>query len=214
MKMRTSLAIVCALALVGAGCSTQNRAVNGGNTAVAQQSPQAAWQERQRLFASMQAWRLSGRVGLQLRDDSWSFGLNWLEKGSGRYDMNITNPLTGAIMAMVQSSGSQVTLRTADGKTYQDTDAERLLAKQLRLNFPLKNLRYWARGIPAPNLAVDDVQLDAQGRPVRLQQAGWVINYPRYKGDGLSALPARIDLEQATEQVRARVVAKEWQTKL
>lgn len=214
MKIRTSLAMVCVLALAGAGCSTQNRAVNSGGAMVAQQSPEAAWQERQRLFANMQAWRLSGRVGLQLRDDNWSFGLNWLEKGSGRYDMSITNPLTGAIMAMVQSSGSQVTLRAADGKTYQDTDAERLLAKQLRLNFPLKNLRYWARGIPAPNLSVEDVQLDEQGRPIRLQQAGWVVNYPRYKGNGTNALPARIDLEQAAEQVRARVVAKEWQTNL
>ncbi|MEZ5450787.1 MAG: hypothetical protein R3E89_18065 [Thiolinea sp.] len=45
------------------------------------------------------------------------------------------NPLTGAVMANIQETGSQVVLIAADGKRYQDTNAEKLLERQLRLKF-------------------------------------------------------------------------------
>ncbi len=210
MKIRTGLLILCSV-LVAAGCTSQSRPVVG-NMSVAQRSPEEAWQERQRLFADMKQWRLKGRLGLQLREEGWSFGINWLDRGNGRYDISIAHT-TGVLMAMVQSTGSRVSLRAADGKVYQDTSAERLLAKHLGLNFPLNHLRYWVRGIPVPGVRVDAIQLDAQGRPSILQQAGWSIKYPTYKGKGVTALPARIDLERAIEQVKARLAAREWQTK-
>ena len=161
----------------------------------------------------MQQWQLKGRVGLQLREQSWSFGLDWAQRNSRQYEMQIQNPLTGGLMATVLETGSQVTLKAADGKVYQDTDAERLLARQLKMNLPLKNLQYWARGLPSPNVAVDAVKLDAAGRPTRLQQAGWVVDYASYEGNGTQALPSKIQLEKASERVKAKLVAKEWKTR-
>lgn len=208
------LALLCAGMLSLVGCANQPKPANSGAVVNPKAGgAEAAWAERQRVFAQMQQWQLKGRVGLQLREQSWSFGLDWAQRGNQQYEMQIKNPLTGGLMATVVETGSQVTLKASDGKTYQDTDAERLLAKQLKMNLPLKNLQYWARGIPSPALAVDGVKLDAYGRPTRLQQAGWVIDYPSYDGSGADALPSKLQLEKASERIKAKVVAKEWKTR-
>ncbi|WP_298612575.1 lipoprotein insertase outer membrane protein LolB [uncultured Thiothrix sp.] len=208
------LALACTGVLSLAGCANQPKPA----TPEAVVNPkaggaEAAWQERQRVFAQMQQWQLKGRVGLQLREQSWSFGLDWAQRGNSQYEMQIKNPLTGGLMATVMETGSQVTLKASDGKSYQDTDAERLLAKQLKMNLPLKNLQYWARGIPSPTAPVDAVKLDAYGRPIHLQQAGWVIDYPSYDGSSAQALPSKVQLEKASEQLKAKLVAKEWKTR-
>lgn len=207
------LALACAGLLSLAGCANQAKPVTQAGASPKPGGSAAAWAERQRVFAQMQQWQLKGRVGLQLRDQSWSFGLDWAQRGNSQYEMQIKNPLTGGLMATVMETGSQVTLKASDGKTYQDTDAERLLAKQLKMNLPLKNLQYWARGIPSPAVAVDNVKLDAYGRPTRLQQAGWVIDYPSYEGSGAQALPSKMQLEKASDHVKAKLVAKEWKTR-
>lgn len=206
------LALLCTSALVLTACSSQPKPATSGSVMKAA-NPEGAWAERQRVLAQMQQWQLKGRVGLQLREQSWSFGLDWAQRNSRQYEMQIQNPLTGGLMATVLETGSQVTLKAADGKVYQDTDAERLLARQLKMNLPLKNLQYWARGLPSPNVAVDAVKLDAAGRPTRLQQAGWVVDYASYEGNGTQALPSKIQLEKASERVKAKLVAKEWKTR-
>lgn len=208
------LVLLCAGMLSLAGCANQPKpATPGAMVNPKAGGAEAAWVERQRTFAQMQQWELVGRVGLQLREESWSFGLDWAQRSNSQYEMQIKNPLTGGLMAKVMDTGSQVTLKAADGKTYQDTDAERLLAKQLKMNLPLKNLQYWARGIPSPASKVDAVKLDTFGRPTRLQQAGWVIDYPSYEGGGANALPSKIQLEQASDRVKAKLIAKQWKTR-
>nr|HPQ95152.1 lipoprotein insertase outer membrane protein LolB [Thiolinea sp.] len=179
---------------------------------VASATPEQQWVRRQQRLAAMRQWTLDGRVGLSIRQQSWSFGMSWVQQGNGEYRMDINNPLTGALMAHIQQQGSQVTLKAADGRLYQDTDAERLLQRQLKLRFPLKNMRYWVRAVPEPGKAVTSVRLDALGRPEQLVQDGWVITYSAYKGNDTFALPGRVQLERAAEQVKARVVAREWKT--
>lgn len=210
--MRNGVLLLCALSIVGC---TQNNTKPGGNVPVATvaSSPEAAWQNRQRVFAQMKEWSMKGRVGLQLRGQSWSFGMDWTEKAGGESVMDIINPLTGAVMANIRETGSQVVLKAADGKSYRDTDAERLLQRQLKLKFPLNDMRYWARGIPAPDKPVEAIKLDQRGRAVRLQQAGWVVDYTAYKDQSANALPTKMTLEKAAERAKAKVVTKQWQTR-
>ncbi len=217
--MRNGILLLCALAMFG--CSTQKAAkpqsVAVGTTQATTEAkktftPEEYWNNRQRVFAQMKSWSMDGRVGLQLRGQSWSFGMKWQQAG-GSSVMDITNPLTGAVMANIRETGSQVVLKAADGKLYRDTDAERLLERQLKLKFPLKDMRYWARGVPAPDSKVEALKLDRFGRPLQLQQKGWLVNYQSYKGNQPQALPAKISLEKAAERLKAKVVAKKWETR-
>lgn len=209
--MKNGILLLCALSIVG--CTQNNIQPTGVPKATVASSPEAAWQNRQRVFAGMKSWDMNGRVGLQLRGQSWSFGMKWAEKAGGESLMDIINPLTGAVMANIRETGSQVVLKAADGKSYRDTSAERLLERQLKLKFPLSDMRYWARGIPNPAKPVDGVKLDRSGRPQQLQQGGWVVDYTAYKDAGVNALPTKMRLEKAAERAKAKVVVKQWQTR-
>lgn len=216
--MKNGILLLCALAMIG--CSGTQKATKAQPTRTAQApavvkktpTPEAYWQNRQRVFARMKSWGMDGRVGLQFRGQSWSFGMKWQQAGNSSV-MDITNPLTGAVMANIRETGSQVVLKASDGKQYRDTDAERLLERQLKLKFPLKDMRYWARGVPAPDSDVEALKLDRLGRPLQLQQKGWLVKYLSYKGDQPQALPSKISLEKAAERLKAKVVAKKWQTR-
>lgn len=218
--MKNGILLLCMLALSMVGCTTQtqqvpkSQAVARTAPAVVKKTPtpEAYWQNRQRVFARMKSWGMDGRVGLQFRGQSWSFGLKWQQAG-GTSVMDITNPLTGAIMANIRESGSSVVLKAADGKQYRDTDAERLLERQLRLKFPVSDMRYWARGLPAPDSKIEALKLDRFGRPLQLQQKGWLVKYLGYKGNQPQALPSKMSLDKAAERLKAKVVAKKWQTR-
>ena len=208
-----TLTVCCVLSL--AGCATQTKAPttsNSGTPAVAPSDPQTAWQQRQARFASMSSWRLQGKVGLQFRDQSASFGLSWLQQGKDQYEMNIKNPITGSVMAYLNGTATDVTLQ-ANGKTYRDASAERLLQGQMGVSLPVSGMKYWVRGIPSPEVPVENVVLDNVGRPQTLQQSGWLVEYNGWQGDGFLALPDKISLSRAVENTKVKVIAKEWQTR-
>lgn len=212
MKQWMRVASLCLFVLT-TGCATQGKmpTPGAGNVAVPA-DPQVAWKERQADFAKMSSWRMQGRVGIQFRDQSASFGLSWLQQGNDQYEMNIKNPLTGAVMAYMKGSANNVTLET-NGKTYQDASAERLLQGQMGVSLPLSGMKYWVRGVPAPDSPVTSVKLDRMGRPEVLQQAGWQVEYTGWEGNGLRALPEKINLSRAVENTRVKVIAKDWQTR-
>ena len=210
--MKNGVLLLCALSLFG--CAQNNTKAPANTPSVSSSaSPEAKWENRQRVFARMKEWALDGRVGLQLRGQSWSFGMKWKQKVGGLSVMDITNPLTGSVMANIRETGSQVVLKAADGKQYKDTDAERLLERNLKLKFPLNDLRYWARAIPAPGSEVEAIQLDRFGRPTAMQQKGWSIKYTSYKDNTPNALPAKMSLEKVAERAKAKVVVRKWQTR-
>ena len=209
MKKWTVTAL-CVVSL--AGCVSQNKAPGLTPTAAAPSDPQSAWQQRQAQFARMASWRLQGRAGIQFRDQSASFGLSWVQQGKDQYEMNINNPITGSLVALLKGTGSQVTLQT-NGQTYTAADAESLLQSRVGVTLPVAGMKYWVRRLPSPDYPVEDVQLDNLGRPQVLQQTGWRVTYTGWQGENSEALPVRINLERAAENTRVRVVAKEWQTR-
>lgn len=205
-----TLTALCALSLVG--CAAQNQPpVAAKRAPVAPVDPQTAWQQRQATFEQMSSWQLQGRAAIQFRDQSASFGLDWQQQGRDNYQITINNPLTGSAMAVLQGNGQGVTLRAND-QVYQDTNAESLLQRQLKVSLPLAGMKYWVRGVPTPGALTEEVQLDNFGRPQLLQQSGWRIEYTGWQGEGRNALPERIKLSRVIENTQVRLVAKEWKT--
>lgn len=174
---------------------------------------QQAWEARQAKFERMKSWKLDGRVGLQHQQESWTFNISWLQRDDNNYAMNIKNPLTGSIVAFLQSTNQGVTLKASDGQIYRDTDAENLLKAQMGVTLPLKGMRYWVRGMASPDYPNNQLALDDYGRPASMQQAGWLIQYTKYPSQSTVALPDKMTLTHQTEKTKVKVIAKDWQTR-
>ena len=154
----------------------------------------------------LETWDLKGRIAVRTQDESGSGSLYWTQRGD-RFDIRVIAPLSGRTYEL--SGGPDgVTLRTPDNNTLQADDAETLLRQTEGWYFPVSELIYWIKGLPAPALQVDGLLLDEENRLSGLNQGGWSIRYKNYLRTGGTSMPKRLDLEN--EQVRVRLSVREW----
>lgn len=172
-----------------------------------------AWLQRQAAFVKAKEWRIQGKVSVSHKGENWPFKISWLQRQGDNYEMNIKHPLTNNVLAYIKGTPQGVTLKAQDGKIYRDNNAENLLKRQLRVGLPLRGLKYWVRGISSPDYAMAKASLDEYGRPLTLLQAGWKIDYPLYQSGGSNALPEKITLVHSADNIRIKVIAKDWKTR-
>lgn len=173
---------------------------------------QALWQQRQLAMGRMQKWSMGGRAALRFKGEAWTFGLSWAQRNRQQYSLQIRNPITGTVVGLLDQGSGRATLKVR-GKTSTGSDAERLLQQQLGVKMPVNGMPFWIRGVMAPQYLEGKVSLDIKGRPKQIVQAGWVIDYFNYQSLSFDALPKKVNISRAQEQVNVRIVAKQWQTR-
>ncbi|WP_022952574.1 lipoprotein insertase outer membrane protein LolB [Leucothrix mucor] len=212
MNQFNKLVLAVLVGTVLAGCSTQ-RANQAPSSVISKPTPTKPvanpWERRQQTMNAMQSWDMSGRAALRFKGDGWTFGLNWQQKNKQQYVLQIQNPITGTLVAVLEQSPGKAVLKS-QGKVHDGTDAERLLEQQLRVKMPVNGMPYWIRGVMAPQYPVGQVKLDAQGRPTQITQAGWVIDYDNYDGNDFAALPGKVNIARTQDQVNVRVLPRNW----
>ena len=174
-------------------------------------TPERLWLDHSRAAAAVTRWQLTGRIGFAAENRGYHATLRWRQQ-DGRYNLRLVGPLgQGALLLDGDAHG--VVLRTGRGERVAAKDAGALLARYVGIAAPVASLRYWVRGLPAPDAPHRRV-LDAQGRLQRLEQGGWTVDYLVYHAAGgapgqvLPALPARMHLTHDVWQLR--VFASAW----
>lgn len=171
---------------------------------------QNLWKKRQIIVAKKAVWNLDSKIALRYRANHWNFGLRWLQQSKKQYVMQIKNPVTGGLLAKLSRNNNSVSLLADDGKTYRDTDEERLLLRQTGVKLPIKGMQHWVRGLSSPLYKVDKLVLDSKGRAQSLVQAGWEINYSRYVNNNSDAMPQKIIITREKDSVYLKMIAKKW----
>lgn len=169
------------------------------------------WKKRQQALIRDNSWNLKSKIALRFRQDHWTFGLNWAQRAAKHYVMQINNPITGGLVAKLSRNNAGVSLLADNGKTFRDTDEERLLKRQAGIGLPLKGMQYWVRGLASPQYKTSKLILDAFGRPQALYQAGWKIEYSRYLSNKFNAMPRKMVISRSKDNVYLKMIAKQWQ---
>ncbi len=213
--IRLGALLLMAFALIG--CSSIPRNTLDGSGAALSKAPtiqdkETNWRKRQQALLQRQNWSMNGRVGVSYRNDAWPFNIVWQQQGESSYVMSILHPLTRSQIAIINKDLGGVRLKMADGRTYSDSSAERLLARHLNVQIPVDGMQYWVRGLPAPLYRVDQVNLDERGRPLAMAQAGWSVRYAGFRGEAYDAMPTKIRVERSSpEKIKVVVSPKVWQ---
>lgn len=71
---------------------------------------------------------------------------------------------------------------------------------------PVDGLNYWVQAVARDGARV--LQRDAIGRPTRISDAGWIIDYAVYTDDAPDSPPRR--LEANWGETRIRLVIDQW----
>lgn len=129
--------------------------------------------------------------------------LNW-EHRAGRNQVLLTNPL-GIGLAELSTAPGKALLRTADGKEYTDTDADLLFADLTGYPLPVSRLPDWLLGRGTAN---STIEYDAQARPLKLQESGWIIDY-EYGNTTVGAMPERLRARRE-QDIDLRLRIEQW----
>lgn len=192
------LALGALLALGGCTTMVSDRSAGGD----------AAWGERQGALAPLDEWELEGRVAIAAGRDGYSGSLSWVQDGAA-LDFRFKGPF-GLGGLRIWGGADELTVKTHKGETFTVTDPERDFGSRLGWSLPIRSMRYWMAGIPAPDAAFE-AKVDRHGRPLRLEQQGWVVTYDEYQTVGALELPKRLEIERDT--VKIKVVAERWTMK-
>jgi len=157
--------------------------------------PAAEWPDRRAALQALPAWSLSGRVAVAASGRGFSGRLGWVQDGAGSH-IDLAGPF-GAGALRVEVAGAEVTVHDGDGAVVAaGTDA---LATSLGFDLPVRELRYWMLGVPAPSpdAAGQGVEvLGGDGRPVAFNDAGWWVHVEAWTAVADDVLPKRLVLER------------------
>lgn len=108
-------------------------------------------------------------------------------------------------LAEIERTPTFSRLKTGDGRTIESDDAEDLLEQATGQRLPIARLPGWLLGRPGPG---GRLERDADGRPLRLSEAGWQIDY-FYDDEAPESPPARLNLRHDND-IELRLRIEEW----
>lgn len=190
MRHWRRLRILCAGAatLLLAGCFNNIQPGLAGNSEQAQQ----AWEARRAALEKLHAFTLQGRLA---ETGLVSFGgtLSWIQDGE-TFQARFFGPL-GIGAVAISGTPQEMEVRSKDGST-RTRDPEAYMQQQFGWSLPLRGLRYWVLGLPAPG-GETRLTLDESGRILALKQGGWELDYSEYQDvDGLG-LPKKFTISDS-----------------
>ncbi len=165
----------------------------------------SAWDVRQNYLSTVSHWEFSGRLGVKARDDGFNGRLRWRQEGTA-FAATVGGPL-GIGTVRIEGGPEAVTLTDKDGKLTLLGDVEADLRSRYGWTIPVNSLRYWALGIPDPDLP-GATEFDAAGRLASLEQGDWIVMITHYREAAGQPMPFRLTAISA--DTRVRIVIDGW----
>ncbi|TJY61871.1 outer membrane lipoprotein LolB [Sinimarinibacterium sp. CAU 1509] len=163
-----------------------------------------AWQQHRDTLETISGFTLRGRINDA--NQGRTADLRWIQLGDGDFTLQLNGPF-GIGAVEIEGSAAGVSVRTRDGTQYL-SDPEAWMQANLGWSIPIRDLRHWTLGLPAPG-PLDNLSVDTEGQLQGLRQNGWDIRYDSYQTVGQLQLPRK--LEARTDQARLRLLIDQWE---
>jgi outer membrane lipoprotein LolB len=157
--------------------------------------------------AQVVAFDLDARFSLRLPKESLPGRVRW-QHDPALDELWFYSPV-GSAVARLRQDASGALLVTGEGQEYRASDLRQLAGEVLGWDLPLEHLQFWVRGLPGPGPA--DQELDRDGRPALIRQAGWEVAYLDWTPAGVAGLPSKVDVRG--ERLRMRLVVDDWKVR-
>lgn len=154
------------------------------------------------------AWSFQGRVAVSKGRNGGSGRIDWQQQAR-QYVVSLSAPVTRQSWTLSGDSGNRSgRLDGVDGGPRQGEDAQQVLLEATGWDIPVNQLPDWVRGLVAEGAtAAEQIDRDAEGRPRRVRQMGWDIQFRDwYPAEGdRPVLPRRIEAVNGDAKVRLLV---------
>ncbi|KGI77185.1 lipoprotein insertase outer membrane protein LolB [Oleiagrimonas soli] len=168
-----------------------------------------AQQAREQALSARTHWTIEARLAVTDGEHGGSGGLTWTQDGD-RYDFTLRAPVTGRSFRLRGGPGG-AELDGLDQGPMHGVDAEHLLARALGWRVPLQQLRYWVKGLRAPDSPAT-LRFGNDHLPSLLQQDGWKVEYRDWFADSQPAVPRKVFASMGNYRVRVSIEHWSWST--
>ncbi|MCB5162896.1 lipoprotein insertase outer membrane protein LolB [Marinomonas algarum] len=156
--------------------------------------------------SAISKWETSGRVGIRTKEDAISGNFNW-QQDPATFALNIVGPFGQGAIKLSKNMEGIVTL-AYDDVIRVGSDPAILLQQELGWEFPVKQVTYWMRGLPAPTSTARITNDPQTGLVNQLEQDGWLITYSNFTDvDGL-LLPQKMQVSNPPYKVN--LIINQW----
>jgi outer membrane lipoprotein LolB len=162
---------------------------------------EAAQAAREAALAPQRAWRFTGRIAVSTDGRGGSGRIEWVQDGDD-FDVRLSAPVTRQGWRLQRAQG-RVRLEGLEGGVREGTDAEALLLEATGWRLPVADMAAWVRGVRGTGSPAT-VEADTEGRPIRIGQSGWGIEYPAWDA-AAPPLPTRVNATQGEAKVRLAI---------
>ena len=207
IRLFKGLALVLVLFL--SGCTTlPHKQPEMESTPTAKNDLNTRWLQRQSTLASLNHWQFKSRTSIREAKESWQAGLRW-KQASSDYEVQVLGPFSmGGIK--LEGDGVQVVLTLADGRRWQASSPDTLLAEATNRKLPITALRYWVRGLPAMTLPSPEKTLNDQAQITEMTQGDWQVKFTEYIKVKNQTLPRKIRIENKKADLHVKMVIDKW----
>ena len=159
----------------------------------------------QQSLYQVKQWKLEGRIAVKSGNEGWNANLFW-EHDGGQERLRIYGPFgQGAVSIVVQSD--LVYINEGNGAVTSSREPDQMLKQRLGFFVPLRSLRYWVLGLPAPDIGYQ-AELDEKGGLKGFSQQGWVLAFDDFSTVGDFVMPQKMTIQG--NEVRLKLVVDEW----
>lgn len=192
MLSRLRLSIICGVLILLVGCDITPQKTRTQNT-------QLPYPEK---------WGIKAKLGVRIPgDNGGSVTLDWQQLHT-RYTIKVQGPL-GQGNAVISGDEHYITIvRPGETPLYSD-NANELIQQAFGWTLPIKDFRFWVRGIANPEHPVDWAEYNPSGHLIAMQQSQWVLDYSRYNAVDQWQLPGKIKATQNDAQIV--LIIREWE---
>ena len=153
-------------------------------------SDQPVKELREQLY-QLEEFTLSGKLGFRNDDEAFSVAVNnWLQKAD-YYQLDLSSTFFGLGAVRISGSPSWIEVQEPDEEPVWSNYPNETIEQLLGFPLPVQRIRYWIRGIPAPQSEATEVK-NLLGLTEEMQQDGWTIQLDRYRDVKGLPLPGRI----------------------
>lgn len=166
------------------------------------------WKATEQDLLALKSYVVAGKFAYNDGRRGGSADVRWQQQQISHYIIEITPPLGASSVRIVATPGN-ISLMKQSGEMAVAKTPEELLAKTVNWNFPVSNLQYWAKGIPAPGAEPTKVLFNSKSELAQVEQQGWTIHYQTFMMVNGKPMPEKLTLINGP--VKLKLIFRQWE---
>ena len=190
-------AVLLLLLSIVSGCATNFKEYAGD------ENPRVL---REKLY-QIENFQLTGKLGFRNAQEAFSIAINDWKQTADQYELQLSSTFLGLGAVTIAGSPSWIVIQESGEEPIQSEYPNEALTELLGMPLPVQRIRYWIRGVPAPQSASQETK-NEQGLVSNIIQDNWIIELDRYHDVNGLPLPGRIKINQ--DGTRITLAVTQW----